>query len=230
MPAGHRRPRRSADPKAARPVPGPATHPPPPAVIPPQTQGRDRRTGRPGRRSDREQGPAHGAPHARPGDAQPRASGKNVTTFTVATNEFIGHGKEKAEYHTVVTWDRLAEIAGTLPRQGPAGRHRGPAPDALVGRRSGRPALEDRGRRGARRDAVGPPEEGLRGAAGGRGARGPGRGVRRGAAHRARADRRRRTGPTTTTRRPTKPPPDLSHAPGRRRDPSVGRRPARPSV
>jgi single-stranded DNA-binding protein len=26
------------------------------------------------------------------------ASGKNVTTFTVATNEFIGHGKEKAEY------------------------------------------------------------------------------------------------------------------------------------
>ena len=40
------------------------------------------------------------------------ASGKNVTTFTVASNEFIGHGKEKAEYHAVVTWDRLAEIAG----------------------------------------------------------------------------------------------------------------------
>ena len=28
-----------------------------------------------------------------------------MTTFTVATNEFIGHGKEKAEYHPVVTWD-----------------------------------------------------------------------------------------------------------------------------
>ena len=27
------------------------------------------------------------------------ASGKNVTTFTVASNEFIGGGKEKAEYH-----------------------------------------------------------------------------------------------------------------------------------
>ena len=67
--------------------------------------------GRPGRRSDREQGPAHGAPHARPGDAQPRR-GKNVTTFTVASNEFIGGGKEKAEYHPVVAWDRLAEIAG----------------------------------------------------------------------------------------------------------------------
>jgi single-strand DNA-binding protein len=40
------------------------------------------------------------------------ASGKNVTTFTVATNEFLGAGKEKSEYHPVVTWDRLAEIAG----------------------------------------------------------------------------------------------------------------------
>ena len=40
------------------------------------------------------------------------ASGKNVTTFTVASNEFLGGGKEKAEYHAVVTWDRLAEIAG----------------------------------------------------------------------------------------------------------------------
>ncbi len=39
------------------------------------------------------------------------ASGKVVTTFTVASNEFIGGGKEKAEYHPVVTWDRLAEIA-----------------------------------------------------------------------------------------------------------------------
>jgi single-stranded DNA-binding protein len=27
------------------------------------------------------------------------ASGKVVTTFTVASNEFIGGGKEKAEYH-----------------------------------------------------------------------------------------------------------------------------------
>ena len=39
------------------------------------------------------------------------ASGKVVTTFTVATNEFGGDGKEKAEYHAVVVWDRLAEIA-----------------------------------------------------------------------------------------------------------------------
>ena len=40
------------------------------------------------------------------------ASGKNVSTFTVASNEFIGGGKEKSEYHSVVAWDRLAEIAG----------------------------------------------------------------------------------------------------------------------
>jgi single-strand DNA-binding protein len=40
------------------------------------------------------------------------ASGKNVTTFTVASNEFIGGGKEKSEYHPIVTWDRLAEICG----------------------------------------------------------------------------------------------------------------------
>ena len=40
------------------------------------------------------------------------ASGKNVTTFTVASNEFLGVGKEKAEYSPIVTWDRLAEIAG----------------------------------------------------------------------------------------------------------------------
>ena len=46
------------------------------------------------------------------------ASGKSVTTFTVASNEFIGGGREKAEYHPVVTWDRLAEIAGTYLGKG----------------------------------------------------------------------------------------------------------------
>jgi single-strand DNA-binding protein len=40
------------------------------------------------------------------------ASGKSVCTFSVATNEYAGNGKEKAEYHNVVTWERLAEIAG----------------------------------------------------------------------------------------------------------------------
>jgi single-strand DNA-binding protein len=40
------------------------------------------------------------------------ASGKTVTQFSVATNEYAGHGKERAEYHNIVTWDRLAEICG----------------------------------------------------------------------------------------------------------------------
>jgi single-strand DNA-binding protein len=38
------------------------------------------------------------------------ASGKHVASFSVATNEYIGAGREKAEYHSVITWDRLADI------------------------------------------------------------------------------------------------------------------------
>jgi single-strand DNA-binding protein len=45
------------------------------------------------------------------------ASGKSVTQFSVATNEYAG-GKEKAEYHNVVTWDRLAEICGQFLSKG----------------------------------------------------------------------------------------------------------------
>jgi len=37
------------------------------------------------------------------------ANSKVVTQFSLATNEYRG-GQEKAEFHTVVTWDRLAEI------------------------------------------------------------------------------------------------------------------------
>ncbi len=46
------------------------------------------------------------------------ASGKNVTTFGIATNEYVGGGKEKAEYHSVVTWDRLAEVCATYLGKG----------------------------------------------------------------------------------------------------------------
>ncbi|HET8785457.1 MAG TPA: single-stranded DNA-binding protein [Candidatus Limnocylindrales bacterium] len=46
------------------------------------------------------------------------ASGKSVTTFTVASNEYLSGGREKAEYANVVTWDRLAEIAGTYLGKG----------------------------------------------------------------------------------------------------------------
>jgi hypothetical protein len=32
------------------------------------------------------------------------ASVKTVTTFSVATNEYAGNGKERAEFHSIVTW------------------------------------------------------------------------------------------------------------------------------
>lgn len=37
------------------------------------------------------------------------ANGKAVTTFSVATSDYVS-GQEKHEYHTVVVWYRLAEI------------------------------------------------------------------------------------------------------------------------
>jgi single-strand DNA-binding protein len=46
------------------------------------------------------------------------ASGSSVAQFVVATNEFRGKGKERAEYHNVVVWDRLAEICGQFLGKG----------------------------------------------------------------------------------------------------------------
>lgn len=40
------------------------------------------------------------------------AGGKAVAQFSVATHEYVGGGKEKSEFHNVVTWDRLAETCG----------------------------------------------------------------------------------------------------------------------
>jgi single-strand DNA-binding protein len=67
------------------------------------------------------------------------ASGKNVTTFTVASNEFLGGGREKAEYSNIVTWDRLAEIAGTYLGKGQQ--------VAIEGRLQTRSWDDDRGQR-----------------------------------------------------------------------------------
>lgn len=64
------------------------------------------------------------------------ASGKNVTTFTVATSEFAD-GREKLEYHAVVTWDRLAEVCGTYLGKGQT--------VAIVGRLTTRSWDDDRG-------------------------------------------------------------------------------------
>ena len=109
------------------------------------------------------------------------ASGKNVTTFTVASNEFLGGGKEKAEYSPVVTWDRLAEIAGRYLGKGQQ--------VAIEGRLQTRSWDDDRGQRHWKTEIVashvemlsGRTQEGLRGRAC-RGVPGrPGRSTRRGA-------------------------------------------------
>jgi single-strand DNA-binding protein len=46
-------------------------------------------------------------------------SGKPVTNFTVATNEYRSNGAgERTEYHTLVAWGRLAEICGQYLSKG----------------------------------------------------------------------------------------------------------------
>ena len=44
-------------------------------------------------------------------------SGKTVTSFSVATNEYRG-GEERTEYHSIVTWERLAQICGQFLGKG----------------------------------------------------------------------------------------------------------------
>ena len=39
------------------------------------------------------------------------AGGKTVAQFSVASHEYVS-GKEKSEFHNVVSWDRLAETCG----------------------------------------------------------------------------------------------------------------------
>jgi single-strand DNA-binding protein len=46
------------------------------------------------------------------------ASGKSVAQFSLATHEYVSGGKEKSEFHNVVTWNRLAEICGRYLTKG----------------------------------------------------------------------------------------------------------------
>jgi single-strand DNA-binding protein len=67
------------------------------------------------------------------------ASGKTVTQFSLATNDYRSGGKEKAEYHSIVTWDRLAEICGQYLGKGQQ--------VAIEGRVQTRQWADDRGAR-----------------------------------------------------------------------------------
>ena len=131
------------------------------------------------------------------------ASGKNVTTFTVASNEFLGGGKEKAEYSPVVTWDRLAEIAGRYLGKGQQ--------VAIEGRLQTRSWDDDRGQRHWKTEIVASHVEMLSGRKkkdyeaqqAAESLDGPGRGARRGAGVRAdpRGRRGRRRGRANRGRR-----------------------------
>ena len=77
-----------------------------------------------------------------------------MTQFSIATNEYVGQGKEKAEYHNIVTWDRLAQTCGEF-----LGKGQQVAIEGRIQTRSwdddrGVAPLEDRDRRQPRRDAV----------------------------------------------------------------------------
>ena len=153
------------------------------------------------------------------------SSGKTVTQFSIATNEYIGQGKEKAEYHNIVTWDRLAQTCGEFLGKGQQVADRGPAPDPELGRRSRRPPLEDGDRRQPRRDAVRTAEEGLRGRVGGECPGEPGGGLRRrrgrgGGRRRRAADGRRVGGGRGSGDRRRLTPREGDTPPGRRRFPS----------
>jgi single-strand DNA-binding protein len=74
------------------------------------------------------------------------ANGTAVTTFSVATNEFRGNGKEHAEYHNIVVWDRLAQICGQYLGKGQQ--------VALEGRLQNRQWDDDRGQRHYKTEVV----------------------------------------------------------------------------
>jgi single stranded DNA-binding protein len=67
------------------------------------------------------------------------ASGKTVTQFGIATNAYRTNGQEKAEFHNVVAWDRLAEICGQYLGKGQQ--------VAIEGRLQTRSWDDDRGQR-----------------------------------------------------------------------------------
>src|ERR1035437_4357011 len=111
---------------------GPTDRPSGPAAPPAEspaarTQGRTRRPGRPGGIGSMNKVLLTGRLTRDP-ELRVLASGKNVTTFSVATNEYVGNGKEKAEFHSVVTWDRLADICASYLGKGMTGSVQGRLP------------------------------------------------------------------------------------------------------
>ena len=74
------------------------------------------------------------------------ASGKSVCQFSVATNEYAGNGKEKSEFHSIVAWEKLADICGRYLGKGQQ--------VALEGRIQTRTWDDDRGQRHRKTEIV----------------------------------------------------------------------------
>ena len=78
-------------------------------------------------------------------------SGAQVANFSLATseswNDKDGQRQERTEWHRIVLWRRLAEIAGQYLKKGQQGLHRGQAANALLGRSAGPEAPDHRNRR-----------------------------------------------------------------------------------
>jgi single-strand DNA-binding protein len=51
-------------------------------------------------------------------DLRRLASGKAVCAFSLATNTFLGNGREQTEFHSVIAWDRLAEVCAEFLGKG----------------------------------------------------------------------------------------------------------------
>jgi single-strand DNA-binding protein len=75
------------------------------------------------------------------------SSGKAVCQFSVATNEYLAEGKEKAEFHNIVVWDKLAQICGEFLGKGQQ--------VAIEGRLQTRSWDDDRGVRHWKTEVVG---------------------------------------------------------------------------
>jgi single-strand DNA-binding protein len=78
-----------------------------------------------------------------------------MAQFVVATNEFRGNGKEHAEYHNVVVWERLAQVCGQYLGKGQQ--------VAVEGRLQTRQWDDDRGTRHWKTEVVGTSVEMLSG-------------------------------------------------------------------
>ncbi len=67
-------------------------------------------------------------------------SGTPVAKIALATNERFkdknGEWQDRTEWHNVVLWQRLAEIAGEYSEKGRQSVHRRPSADPVVGRQA----------------------------------------------------------------------------------------------